>query len=288
MSVQTIVGIITPIVIAISMWGVGLSLSWKDFIKIKEKPRIIIFGMAVQLILVPLLAFFLNWAFGLPSPLAIGLVLLASTPGGATANILSYLSKGNVALNIGLTVINTLIGIFWVPTMVFLAYKIYEDQETAIPLQSSKLFQVLAFLIVPIALGIFTKTKFPPMAAKLEKYVGMVSFAALIFLLAAGFISDDGRSAPFFLIAGPAVIVFNIGCLTFGMVTAKLMKLNRADNSALTMELAIHNCILALGIAISPQLLNSVTVAVPAALYAVCMYITALPLAYWFRTRQHE
>jgi BASS family bile acid:Na+ symporter len=68
-------------------------------------------------------------------------------------------------------------------------------------------------------------------------------------------------------------------------VSARLMKLDRPDTSALTMELGIHNCLLAIGIALNPQLLNSIAVATPAALYVVSMYITALPLAYWFRNR---
>jgi BASS family bile acid:Na+ symporter len=181
MALQIIVGVIAPIVIAISMWGVGLSLSWHDFLKIREKSLMVVLSMFVQLIIVPLFAFTLNWVFQLPSELAIGMVLLASTPGGATANILSYLSRGNVALNVGLTVINTLLSIIWIPSMVFLAYKVYQGQETSIPLQFSKLIQVLAILIIPIGLGVITKSKFPNMATKLEKYVGKISFAALIF-----------------------------------------------------------------------------------------------------------
>lgn len=286
MTSQTIVQIMAPLTIAILMWGVGLSLSWEDFNRVRKNPKMILFAMLTQLCLVPLFAIALNWAFALPTGVAIGMLLLASTPGGTTANLFAYLSKGNVALNISLTAINTVIGMFSVPLFVYLAYMLYQDQGTTIPLQISKLTQVLLVVLIPMSLGIFTRSKKPDLAIKAEKYVGKVCFFAIVVLAIAGVAGEREKIAETIQVAGLPVLIFNLSCLGIGILVSRFMKLNLADESALVMELGIHNCVLALVIALSPNLLNDTVVAIPAALYMISMYTTALPLSLYYRRKQ--
>ena len=288
MDVQIIVGVITPFIIIVLMWGVGLSLTFQDFDIIRKNPKLILVAIAVQLILVPLFAFSLNWMFGLTSSVAIGMILLASTPGGTTANIFSYLSKGNVALNVTLTAINTIIGIFSIPLFIYLAYFIYQKQGTVIPLQFGKILQVLLVLLIPMTIGIATRTRYLRLAQSCEKYVSKLSFLAILFLLGAALYNEKENLGTIIRTAGWPVVSFNLFCLGIGIIVSKAMKMSRADESALVMELGIHNCILALGIAYSPTLLNDTVAAMPAAIYIVFMYITALPLAYWYRKKENQ
>ena len=270
---------------SILIWGIGLSLTWDEFRRVKKNPRVVLIAMLVQLVAVPCLAIFLNWLFQLPQPLAIGLLLLASMPGGTTANVFSFISKGNVALNITLTAINSVLGIFTVPLMVYLSFLIYQDQGTAIPLQFSKLAQVLFILIVPMLLGMLTRNKFPKFAVSSEKHILKFTFFALILLLIVGVGNEQELILNHIAKAGPVVLLLNLGSLGLAYLTSRYLVLNRADTSALIMELGIHNCALAIGIGMSPNLLNNITIAVPAVIYIVLMYLTALPIALWFRRR---
>jgi BASS family bile acid:Na+ symporter len=285
MSTQTIVGIVSPLVLALLMWGVGLSIEKNDFRRVFKNRRLVTLSLVLQLLIMPMLAIFINWIFKLPPPLAVGLLLLASTPSGVTANILSYLARGSVALNISLTAINTLIGTAFIPLMVYLGFALYEEKGMVIPFQFSKLSEVFGIMFIPLCLGIFTKKRYPIKADQFEKYVGKMSFVALIFFMTTAAIKENQLLRDYFWTVGTPVLLFNVAALAIGFFGARFLKVNHADGSALIMEIGIHNCVLALGIALSPQLLNDAVISIPSAFYAVCMYFTGFPLALWLRRR---
>jgi BASS family bile acid:Na+ symporter len=275
METETLISILVPLGLALIMWGLGLNLSKDDFVRVRLRPKVITVALLIQIVLVPVFAALLCWLFQLPMALAIGLMLLASTPGGATANVFSFLAKGNVALNITLTAINSIIGIFFVPLMLALCFKFYAQSGTAIPLQTSKLIQVVLVLLVPLLVGFAMNLRNPTLAARFEKFVTRFSVVFLVLLLVIGVSNEMELIRTGIAEIGLAVLLFNLGSMAFGFMGAWALRLDRADTTAIVMELGIHNCALALAIAMSPMLLNNMQMAVPAALYIVIMYITA-------------
>lgn len=285
METQQLVGIIVPLVLALIMFGLGLSLSIEDFKRIKESPRTIFTALFIQLAIIPAYAFLLCWAFALPANLALGLVLLSSTPGGPTSNIFSYLARGNVALNVTLTAINSLIAIVFVPAMVFLGAQVFFSEGLNIPLQTSKLVQVILIMIIPMALGVWIARRRPAFAAACEKHVSRLAIIVLLLIIIFGVRQESDLIQRGIMTAGFAIILFNVGTIIMALLGCRWMKLKHEDSVAITFELGIHNCTLALAIAISPQLLNNMETAIPAALYVVIMYFTATPLAFWLCRR---
>jgi BASS family bile acid:Na+ symporter len=109
---------IAPLVLALIMLGLGLGLSINDFARILKTPRDFFIGFFSQLIILPIVALTIAISLNLPSPLAIGLMIIAAAPGGVTSNVLTKFANGDVALSISLTAITSLICIISVPIIV--------------------------------------------------------------------------------------------------------------------------------------------------------------------------
>ena len=135
-----------PFALGIIMLGLGLSLTVDDFRRVAKYPKAVFIGLFCQMILLPLVCFFIAKTFGLPSALAVGLMLLSASPGGATANLYSHLAKGDVALNISLTAINCILAIFTIPVIVNLSLTYFMGSEQYIPLQFKEVVRI--FMIV--------------------------------------------------------------------------------------------------------------------------------------------
>ena len=91
------------------MFGMGLTLKLSDFALVFARPKEIIIGCASQFVVMPALAFLLSKIFGLDAALMAGVVLVGTCPGGTSSNVITYLSKGDVALSVGMTSVNTLL-----------------------------------------------------------------------------------------------------------------------------------------------------------------------------------
>ncbi len=121
MQAAYITTVIMPFALGIIMLGLGLTLSIDDFKRVVKFPKAVIIGLFCQMILLPVVCFFVATSFGLPPALAVGLMLLSASPGGATANLYSHLAKGDVALNVTLTAVNSVLTIFSIPVIVNLS-----------------------------------------------------------------------------------------------------------------------------------------------------------------------
>ncbi len=147
-SALTTVGL--PIALGIIMFGLGLSLTVDDFRRVRQHPRAVIVALACQLILLPAICFGLVLLLDLPALLGIGMMLLAASPGGTTANLFSHLFRGDVALNVTLTAVNSIIAIFTLPIITNLAIT-YFDREDDVNLPFSKVVEVFVIVLGPDA-----------------------------------------------------------------------------------------------------------------------------------------
>ena len=157
-SALTTVGL--PIALAIIMFGLGLGLTVDDFRRVGRHPRAVAVALGCQLILLPAICFGIVVLLDLPPLLGIGMMLLAASPGGTSANLFSHLFRGDVALNITLTAINSVIALFTLPLVTGLAIEYY-DRGDDVSLPFSEVASVFAIVLVPVAIGMLVRAKSP-------------------------------------------------------------------------------------------------------------------------------
>lgn len=267
--------------LALVMLGVGLSLSVDDFGRLRHHPKAVAIALVLQMLVLPLVCWGLIALFALPPVLAVGLMLLAASPGGISANLYSHLFGGHVALNISLTAINTLLSIVSLPLITNWALGHWSGGGH-IPLQTGKVVEVIAVVLVPVLAGMAVARWRPPLAARLErpfKTLSAVVLAAFALLAIAKEWQALGSSIASI---GGAVLAFNLLSLAAGYGVSRLLRLERPMAIAIGFEIGIHNSTLAIYIALS--VLQDFQMALPAAAYSISMYAVGA-LFGWFVTR---
>lgn len=271
-----VIAIGLPVALAVIMVGIGLSLTLADFRAQARTPRATIIGTLGQVLLVPAIGIAVAMAMDLPPIMALGLVLVAACPGGSTSNLVTYLARGNVALSIILTVVASLVVIVALPGWLDVAGRILPGAtglSVTVPLGQT--FGLLVgVILVPVAIGMAIKAKKPALAAKLER--GMSVLGALVLLLAIAAVAVDlgGEIVDMVIAVGPAVLVFNVAVILAGGALAWVARVDRASQLALAVEYGIKNS--TLGLVIALTVVRDDEFAVPAAVYSIVMYVTAV------------
>jgi BASS family bile acid:Na+ symporter len=154
--------VLLPAALALVMLGLGLSLTVGDFARVGRQPKAVVVALALQLLVLPAACFGLVLAFDLSPILAVGMLLLAASPGGTTANLFSHLYRGDVALNITLTAVNSLIAVVTLPLVTNLAIDFFDPPDAgSLGLQFDKVAQVFAVVLIPVAIGMLIRRQAP-------------------------------------------------------------------------------------------------------------------------------
>ena len=273
MTTEFIITKLLPLSLAIIMFGFGLTLTPADFKRIAQYPKSVVLGLFCQMVLLPLLAFIVCKAFGLSSEISIGVMILAASPGGITANLFSHLAHGDIALNLTLTAINSVLAAFSLPLIVNMAFNIFAGQEQNIGLQFAKTVEVFAIVLIPVAIGMFVKNKNPSFSQKMDKPVRIFSMLVLVIIVVGAVLKEKEQMAASFAQIGIAMLVFNLGSMFIGYLVPRVLKLSNREATAISMEVGIHNSTLAIYVAVA--LLGSFALALPAAVYSIIMFFTA-------------
>ena len=281
MTADPLLTLFLPIALGIIMLGLGLSLTLADFARVVKFPKPVLIGLGCQLLLLPVVCFFLAKAFGLAPALAVGLMLLAASPGGTTANLYSHLAHGDVALNITLTAVNSVIAVLTMPLIVNLSLAYFMEGDQALPLQFTKVIQVFVIVLGPVAIGIWIRSRFPGFAARMEKPVKIISALFLLIIIILAVVKDWQTFVDYAPLVGGAALAFNLISLAVGYWVPRLCKLSLRQSIAIGMEIGIHNGTLAIALALSPMLLNNATMSIPAAIYSIIMFFTAAAFGWW-------
>ncbi|WP_017938353.1 bile acid:sodium symporter family protein [Zestomonas thermotolerans] len=276
-----------PLALGIIMLGLGLSLTLADFARVVRYPKPVLVGLVCQIVLLPLACFFIAKGFQLEAALAVGMMLLAASPGGTTANLYSHLAHGDVALNITLTAVNSVIAVLTMPLIVNLSLLYFMDSGQAIPLQFAKVIQVFAIVLGPVAIGMWVRRRFPDFAARMQKPVKIVSALFLLLIILLAVAKDWQTFLDYAPLVGMATLCFNLLSLAVGYCVPRLLNLSQRQAVAIGMEIGIHNGTLAIALALSPMLLNNPTMAIPAAIYSIIMFFTAALFGWWVN-RLHD
>jgi len=284
MEASIITNLLLPIALGIIMLGLGLSLGVDDFLRVLRMPRAVLIGLAVQTLLLPAAAFAIAIGFGLAPELAVGLMLLAASPGGATANIYSHLARGDVALNITLTATNSVLCLLTLPLIVNLSLAHFMAAEQYVPPPIRKIVEVGVIILLPVLLGMLLRAWLPALAARLAKPVKLFSVLVLILVIGAALGRELDRLPAYFAAVGLACLSFNLVSMGSGYLVPLALRLPRRQAIAIAMEIGIHNGTLAIYIALN--VLGSSTMSIPAAIYSLIMFATAALFGWWVSRRR--
>lgn len=261
-----------PLALGIIMFGLGLSLTVDDFRRVAKAPRAVAVALGCQLILLPLVCFGLVKVLDLDPYLAVGMMLLAASPGGTTANLFSHLFRGDVALNVSLTAVNSIIALFTLPLITNLAIDHYDlDDEVSLPF--SEVVQVFAIVLIPVAIGMLVRSRNLGFADRMERPVRTASAVILAALVLAILVDEAENVGDYLVDVGLAAALFCAISLVTGYVVPRALGVTEGQAIASSMEIGVHNATLAIYVAV--DILDNTEMSVPAAVYSLIMFAFA-------------
>lgn len=282
MSALTTIGL--PVALGIIMFGLGLSLTLADFARVLKQPKAVIIALLCQLILLPAICFGLVLLFQLPPILAVGMMMLAASPGGTTANLYSHLFRGDIALNISLTAVNSVIAVVTLPLITNFAIWYFEPFDDQLGMQWSKAVEVFAIVLLPVALGMLVRRFWPRFAAAMDRPVRIVSVIVLVIVIAGAVASNWALLVENFARLSLITIAFCLISLAIGYLVPRWLRVGKREAIATSFEIGIHNATLA--IVIAQTVLGSVELSLPAAVYGVLMFFIAFGFGFLIRERR--
>jgi BASS family bile acid:Na+ symporter len=269
-----------PFSLAVIMFGMGLSLRVEDFKRILIYPKAVGIGLLNQLVLLPIIAFGIAKAFSLPPELAVGLMILAVCPGGATSNLITHLAKGDSALSITLTACSSVITVFTIPFLVNFSISYFIPGGEAKQLEVvGTVVSVLFITLIPVALGMITLAKAPRLAEKWDQPFRKISIVFFVVIVGAAILKERENLVQYFIEAGPAALALNLSTLALSFAMAKWTGLPFRQGLTIAIESGIQNG--TLGITIAATLLVNSVMSIPSAIYSLLMFGTAALVILW-------
>ena len=263
----------------IVMFGMGLTTKLSDFAIVFQRPRDIIIGCAAQFIIMPLLAFVLGKAFNLNDELLVGVVLVGTCPGGTSSNVITYLSKGDTALSVGMTSINTLLAPFLTPLLTYLYLR------TSVSVDAKAMFlSIIQVVIVPIGLGVLVNRLFGKHTQRIRDSLPLVSVTAICLIVASVVSHNSAKILSTGAIIFVVVILHNLLGYLLGYLIGVLFKMDLPRKKAVAIEIGMQNSGLATTLAGS-AFPNLTMATVPGAIFSVWHNISGAILAGWFNRK---
>ena len=266
-------------ILMIVMFGMGLTLKIEDFMSVFRRPRDILLGCAAQFTIMPLLAFALGKIFGLEAGLLAGVVLVGTCPGGTASNVITFLSKGDVALSVGMTSVNTLLAPFLTPLITWLLLR------TTVTVDVAAMFlSIIKVVIVPIVLGLVINRLLGVYVEKVKDALPLVSVTAITLIVASVVSHNSDRIRETGAVVFVVVILHNVLGYLAGYLLGTALKLPLAKTKALSIEVGMQNSGLATSLA-ATAFPNLAMATVPGAIFSVWHNISGAILANILRRR---
>ena len=271
---QVLSTIFLPLSLSIIMLGMGMTLTLADFKRIILYPKSVVLGLTNQLLFLPLVAFLLILAFKLDSLMAIGLMVLAVSPGGPTSNLITHTCKGNIALSVTLTAMASFVTILTIPLILsnVLAYfGTTSNIAIRLPVMDT-ILQVMVITVIPISMGMLIKKFKSSFAARMEKPMRTASAILFMLVLVAVIAANSATIVRGLKEVGLVTLLLNLATMLLGYMTAKLFKLDLKSTISITIESGIQNGTLAF--VIVSTILKNTEMGIPIAAYSIWMFVT--------------
>lgn len=270
----------------IIMIGMGLSLTTADFKRVLRFPKAVFIGFLNQIILLPLIAFGLTQFFDVSNEIAIGVMILSACPGGPTSNLVTHLAKGDTALSVTLTAVNSVVTIITIPIIVNFALGEFTSSgdEIVSPVKDI-IGALLAIIAVPLTIGMIVKHKKPNVAARMDKPVRIASTLIIILVIVGIVIKERAQLVERVSESFAIVFTLNVATMLLGYITARFARLSFKQALAICLESGNQNGTLAIQIS---SLIN-IAYGFPAAVYSLFMYFTAsIPIMIGLKKAKEE
>jgi BASS family bile acid:Na+ symporter len=267
--------VLFPVALGIIMLGMGMNLVPHDFTRIVKYPKAILIGLSNQLIFLPSIGFLLAIAFDLSPVMAIGLMILATCPGGPTSNLITQICKGNIALSVTLTAITSIVSVLTIPFILSFALDYFvngANVKIKLPILDT-IIQIFGITLIPIGIGMLIrrfKTKF---AIQMESPMRIASTVIFISVFIAAIVVNFNMIGQAMKEVGLVTLLLNIITLGLGYASARLFKLDSKIVRSISIESGVQNGALAFVIATS--ILNNIEMGIPTVAYVIWMYITS-------------
>ncbi|MCR5142764.1 MAG: bile acid:sodium symporter family protein [Ruminococcus sp.] len=261
----------------IVMFGMGLTMKPSDFGVVFSRPKDMIVGCTAQFLIMPLLAFALGRLFGLSSELLVGVILVGTCPGGTSSNVITYLSKGDVALSVGMTSVNTLLAPLLTPALTYLFLRTSVDVDVR-----AMFISIIRVVVIPIGLGILINKLIPKFSDKAKDILPSVSVTAICLIVAAVVSHNSEKILTTGALIFAVVILHNLLGYACGYLIGLIFRMDMPRKKAVAVEIGMQNSGLATTLAGSafPDLAMAT---VPGAVFSVWHNISGAILAAVFR-----
>jgi bile acid:Na+ symporter, BASS family len=257
--------------LGVVMFSMGMTLKTSDFKRVFDEPVLIIIGVALQYILMPLIAWFLSMLLGLPVLLATGLILVGACPGGTASNVICFLARGNVALSISLTAVSTLLAAVLTPLITL----IYVDQSIDVPVVKM-MKNLILIVVLPVVSGVLINSFYSQRLEKMKSFLPMVSVLSIIFIIGVIVAKNQAQLTELGLVLFLAVALHNILGLITGYSIPKLLGYDESICKTISIEVGMQNS--GLGVVLANQYFSAVA-ALPGALFSIWHNISGSLLA---------
>ena len=265
---------IAPVCLAIIMFGLGLGLTTSDFLRIIKRPRDFIVGFLSQVILLPIIAFGLILIIPMPIEIAMGVMIIASAPGGVTSNVLTKFANGDVALSVSLTAVVSLLAIVVVPLIIFNSANfigVEITREISILNIAVKMFFVVT---LPVIFGMITRRLMTDFIISKTLIIQRLSIILFLIVFIAIWLEEWDRIVSFIARAGLVAGILNLVMIFVGYYIAKMFASGVPQRKCISLECGLQNGTLAVFVA--TQLFDEMVFMVPTAAYALIMFVTSI------------
>ena len=262
--------------LALIMLGMGLTLTLDDFKRVLKFPKSVFIGVSLQYTVMPLSGYAIAYIYDLPTPFAVGLILVACCPGGTASNVLTFIAKADVALSVTLTSISTLLSVLLTPLLtLYLAGNRVDVNSVGL------LLSTLKVIILPVAIGVFLNYFFPKFTKKLSIVSPLLAVLMIILIVASVIAANKApiTESGFKLLA--SVFSLHIAGFLFGYILSILLKENLISARTISIEVGMQNS--GLGVLLARENFTNPLTAVPCAISSLAHSLIASVLAAFWR-----
>ncbi len=270
------------ILLMIVMFGMGLTMKLSDFSVVFAKPKDVLVGCASQFIIMPLLAFGLGKLFGLNDELLVGVVLVGTCPGGTASNVITYLSRGDTALSVGMTSINTLLAPVLTPALTYLLLRTSVQVDV-----KTMFFSIIQVVIIPIGLGIVISRFLGNRTKKAKDILPLLSVTAICLIIASVVSHNSAKILSTGAVIFAAVILHNLLGYLCGFMIGIIFRMELPRKKAIAIEIGMQNSGLATSLAAN-AFPDMAMATVPGAVFSIWHNISGAVLAGLFRRMEGE
>ena len=279
-----IIDIFLPLSLIFIMFTLGLGLISSDFTNLVYKPKPFFVGIMNQMVILPLLAFFIISLLNITKEIAVGMMILASCPGGVTSNMITKLAKGDTALSISYTAVISVLTIFTLPLITGLSMNHFMGTE-APPLNLLSLGLTMFFITaVPVGAGMLVRSKNKPFADAFDGTATKISTVLFVVIILGALVSEWNTFIINLSSLGPAMIFLMVIMIIIGYNSSKLFRMKNKQAVTVAIESGIQNG--TVGITIGNIILNPDSglsiLSVPSGVYSILMYFVCLPFVFWY------